>query len=70
MMTHLDHRLAKALRPEARIRAEEGRNGRFSGGGEIMLGRPGVKDAIGHSLIALGSRLVTDQSEHTRHRAA
>ncbi|HLU31678.1 MAG TPA: hypothetical protein VK088_07935 [Acidimicrobiia bacterium] len=67
MMTHVDHRLAKALREEARVRADEVR--RSHPDGEFLVGG-GVKDAIGHGLIALGSRLVTDPHEHPRRRAA
>lgn len=68
MMTHLDHRLAKALREEATHRADTGRQARVAD--DVMPAGAGVKDAIGHGLIALGSRLVADPAEHPRHRAA
>lgn len=72
MMTYQTHAIAKYRIQEARDRAAARRLARAASSvGIADRGVIAVFDAVGHGLIAVGSRLVSDPSDHpTHHRAA
>ncbi|HJR90945.1 MAG TPA: hypothetical protein VJ938_00730 [Acidimicrobiia bacterium] len=68
MMPYQSYEIAKARVREAQESAEARRSRRAA------LNRAaygvGVIDAVGHGLIAIGSRLVSDPTDHPTHRRA
>ncbi len=66
----LSHDLAKALRSEDLARAEHSRLLRAARTGSPGAYGSGVIDALGHGLIAIGARLVSDPGDHPTHRRA
>lgn len=68
MMPYLSPDIARSLRREDLERAERSRLRRA-----VRTGTPGpygsgVIDALGHRLIAIGTRLVSDPADHPTHR--
>lgn len=70
MTPFLSHHLAKSLRTEDLARAERSRLLRAARTGSLGSYGSGVIDALGHGLIAIGSRLVSDPGDHRTHRRA
>ena len=71
MMTQLPYDLSKARRKQALTMAEKSRLRRARRQGEPDPYATGVIDALGHGLIAIGNRLVSEPDPHPRgHRAA
>lgn len=66
MMPYHTYEIARSRIDDARDRAGRRRLARTSVSEHHRLGhRPtGVVDAVGHGLIALGTRLVTDPADH------
>lgn len=69
MIPQMSHRLAKSLRGDDLSRAEAARRWAAKSNGFGPEG-PGVIDALGHGLIAIGTRLVSDPNAHPTHRRA
>lgn len=70
MTPHLSHPIAKALKQGDLDRAERRRLRRAARTGAAGPYGSGVIDALGHGLIAIGSRMVADRAEHPTHRRA
>lgn len=70
MMPYLSPHLAEALREGDLARAERRRRRRAARAPEAGAYGPGVIDALGHGLIAIGSRMVSDPGEHPVHGRA
>jgi hypothetical protein len=70
MIPHLSYRLARSLRSDDLSKAEASRLRRAARSGAPGPYGAGVIDALGHGLIAIGARLVSDPSDHPRHRRA
>lgn len=70
MMPYHTYRVAKYRMETARSEAENRRLRRAAITGMPGAYGAGVIDAIGHRLIALGTRLVADPTEHPNHRRA
>lgn len=70
MTPFLPHDLARSLRNEDLARAERSRLRRAARSGYPGAYGSGVIDALGHGLIAIGARLVSDPGDHPTHRRA
>lgn len=62
--------LTKSLRSEDLARAERSRLRRAARTGSPGAYGAGVIDALGHGLIAIGARLVSDPADHPTHSRA
>ena len=70
MMPYQNYDIAKARVRDAQDRADAYRLGRLARERAAGAAGLGVIDAVGHGLIAIGSRLVTDSDDHPNHRRA
>lgn len=70
MMPYYAYDVAKYRMETAQVLAETRRFRRSARTGELDAYRAGVIDALGHGLIAIGSRLVADRAAHPNHRRA
>lgn len=70
MMPNLSYAVTQSRMQEARERAEASRLRRAARTGSPGAYGSGVIDALGHRLIALGSRLVADPDVHPFHGRA
>lgn len=69
MMTYQSLTIANYRIEEARRQAAERRSARAAAPVPVRQ-TPAVIDAMGHGLIAIGSRLVSDPNDHRTHRRA
>lgn len=70
MMPYLSYGVTNHRISQARERAEASRLRRAARTGNHGAYGAGVIDALGHGLIALGTRLVSDPDHHRNHRHA
>lgn len=70
MIPYQTYEVARSRIEEARARAEAARLRRAARTGAAGAYGSGVVDALGHGLIALGTRLLSDPAHHPNHRAA
>lgn len=70
MMPYLSYDVTNHRIAQAQERAEASRLRRAARTGNHGPYGAGVIDALGHGLIALGSRLVSDPQDHPNHRHA
>jgi hypothetical protein len=70
MMPYQNYDIAKARVRDAQDRADAHRLRRLARTRAAGVPGLGVIDAVGHGLIAIGSRLVTDSTDHPNHRRA
>lgn len=70
MMTYPAYDFAKARIQDSLARAEADRLRRTARTGVAGAYGAGVIDALGHGLIAIGARLVSDPAAHPTHRSA
>lgn len=69
-MTYLTYDIARSRMNTELGRAEARRSRRVTRGETIPTPGTAVFDAVGHGLIAIGTRLVSDPSDHRRDRHA
>lgn len=70
MMPYLPIQQLKSMRSQDLERAERSRLLRAARTGRPGAYGAGVIDALGHGLIAIGTRLVSDPNHHPNHRTA
>lgn len=70
MMPYHSFEVAKYLMRDSQDRAEASRLRRAARTGAMGAYSTGVIDALGHGLIAIGTRLVSDPGAHPTHRRA
>ncbi len=70
MMPYQTYRVARYRMDEALRKAEAHRLRKAARTGAMGAYGTGVIDALGHGLIAIGTRLVSDRSSHPTHRRA
>lgn len=70
MMPYQTYEISRYRMQDARDRAEVRRLARAARTGAMGAYGSGVIDALGHGLIAIGSRLVSDPTSHPTHRRA
>lgn len=70
MMPYQSYEIARYRMAEAIRRAEARRLRKAARGETVGAYGSGVIDALGHGLIAIGSRLVSDRSSPPNHRRA
>lgn len=70
MMPYQNYDIAKARVRDAQDRADAHRLSRLARARAAGVAGVGVIDAVGHGLIAIGSRLVADSTDHPNHRRA
>jgi hypothetical protein len=70
MMPYMSYDVTNHRMNQAKERAEASRLRRAARSGHHGAYGAGVIDALGHGLIALGSRLVSDSHQDPKHRHA
>lgn len=65
MIPYQTYPVARYRMEQARLSADHRRLRRTAGDGALGAYGAGVIDALGHGLIAIGSRLVTDRRAHS-----
>lgn len=70
MMPYHSYEVARYRMEDALSRAEAHRLRKAARTGSLGAYGTGVIDALGHGLIAIGARLVSDPTSHPTHRRA